>query len=273
MAPKTKKDKPASALTVEDLERLIPMLDEVDSVELKLTVPATDQRKVVNALALDPLDAVIRQVFFFDTPDLTLFENGLVVRARRTQGRVDDSTVKLRPVVPSDMPAALRAQPDFAIEVDAMPGGFVCSASYKGQLTNTAVREVLMSGKPLRKLFSKPQREFFSAHAPDGISIDDLAILGPITVFRLKALPEGFGRKLVGELWEYPDGSRVVELSTKCEPGTVFDVAARSRTFLGGRGVDLSAEQQTKTRTALEFFAGQAGNTVATEVSNGAGDS
>jgi hypothetical protein len=245
-------------LSEEDIQRLIPMLDHVDSVELKLTVPASDQRKIGNALDLDPLDAVIRQVFFFDTPDLTLFNNGLVVRARRTQGRVDDSTIKLRPVVPNEVPEELRAQPDFVIEVDAMPGGFVCSASYKNELTDMPVRDVLRSGEPIRKLFSKEQREFFRSNAPEGLKLRDLAVLGPITVFRLKALPEGLGRKIVGELWEYPDGTRVVELSTKCEPGTMFDVAARTRAFLGARGVDLTAEQTTKTRTALEFFASRA---------------
>jgi hypothetical protein len=251
-----------------DIERLIPMLDAVDSVELKLTVPASDQRKIVNALGLDPLDAVIRQVFFFDTPDLTLFHNGLVVRARRTQGRVDDSTVKLRPIVPSEVPEALREQPDFVIEVDAMPGGFVCSASYKGELTTTAVREVLTAGGPLRDLYSKAQRAFFTSHAPEGMKLRHLSVLGPITVFRLKALPEGLGRKIVGELWEYPDGTRVVELSTKCEPATIFDVAARTRAYLSERGVDLTAEQTTKTRTALEFFAEMA-RASAKEVSDG----
>ena len=49
---------------------------------------------------MDPLDAQIRQVFFFDTPDLALNQAGVVVRARRVQGKGDDSVVKLRPVVP-----------------------------------------------------------------------------------------------------------------------------------------------------------------------------
>jgi hypothetical protein len=47
-------------------------------------------------LEFDPLGARIR--FFFDTPDLTLSEHGLVVRARRSQGREHDSVVKSRPV-------------------------------------------------------------------------------------------------------------------------------------------------------------------------------
>jgi hypothetical protein len=58
----------------------------------------------------------------------------------------------------------------------------------------------------------------------------------------------------VAELWLYPDGSRILELSTKCAPAEAFDVAAESRAFLAEQGVDLSGEQQTKTSTALAFF-------------------
>jgi inorganic triphosphatase YgiF len=36
---------------------------------------------------MDPLDAQIGQVVFFDTPDLTLNTHGVVVRARRVQGK------------------------------------------------------------------------------------------------------------------------------------------------------------------------------------------
>ena len=52
----------------------------------------------------------------------------------------------------------------------------------------------------------------------------------------------------------YPDDTRILELSTKCNPDDAFDAAARARAFLLDRGVNLSGEQQTKTRTALEFF-------------------
>jgi hypothetical protein len=62
---------------------------------------------------------------------------------------------------------------------------------------------------------------------------------------------------MVAELWFYPDGSRILELSTKCLPNETFDVAAETRVFLTERGIDLLAEQQTKTKSALEFFAGE----------------
>ena len=41
-----------------------------DSVELKLTVADSAIRSTADALGLDPLEAEIRQVVFFDTPDL-----------------------------------------------------------------------------------------------------------------------------------------------------------------------------------------------------------
>jgi hypothetical protein len=90
------------AFSDEELAQLIALIKDSDSVELKLTVPEAAQRSGVTALGMDPLDAQIRQVFFFDTPDLTLNKQGVVVRARRVQQKGDDSVVKLRPVVPSE---------------------------------------------------------------------------------------------------------------------------------------------------------------------------
>jgi hypothetical protein len=97
----------------------------------------------------------------------------------------------------------------------------------------------------------------FSAKAPEGLQLDELVHLGPINVLKLKFTPPDFDRRLVAELWFYPDGSRILELSTKCLPAEAFDVAAQTRVFLTDHGIDLLAEQQTKTKSALEFFAGE----------------
>jgi hypothetical protein len=148
----------------------------------------------------------------------------------------------------------VRRSPSFGVEVDAMPGGFVCSGSVKRALEPTAVQAVVSGQSSLRKLFSKEQRAFFAAHGPEGIELDDLAILGPIFVLKVKYAPVAFARKLVAELWMYPDDSRILELSTKCAPTEAFQVAAEARAYLTERGVNLGGEQQTKTRTALEFF-------------------
>jgi hypothetical protein len=60
-------------------------------------------------------------------------------------------------------------------------------------------------------------------------------------------------------MWLYPDYSRILELSTKCPPPDMLQTAVETRLFLRKRGVDLTGDQQTKTRTALEFFTRRAG--------------
>jgi hypothetical protein len=241
----------------EELLELMRLVKESDSIELKLTVPEGDYRSAAAALDIDPLEAQIRQVCFCDTPDLQLNAAGLVARARRIQGRESDSVVKLRPVDPTDLPPEVRSSPNFVVEVDAMPGGFVCSGSMKAKLPPGTVRTVISERKNLRKLFSKEQRAFFAAHAPDGLKLDDLSVLGPIFVLKLKMTPATFSRRLVGEMWLYPDGSRIMELSTKCLPGEGIDVSQEARAFLASKGIHVSGEQQTKTKAALSFFSAE----------------
>jgi len=244
-------------LSSEQVAKLLDSLKGVDGVELKLSVPDTGLRSTVNSLGMDPLDAELRQVCFFDTPDLALNKVGLVVRARRVQRKSGDTVIKRRPVDPATVPADLRKTTGFGVELDAMPGGFICSASLKAKVQDTKIREAWAGRLPLRKLFTKEQRAFYASVAPDGLSLDDLSPLGPVTVLKLKFTPVGFSRRLVAELWSYPNGSRILELSTKCLPSEPFQVASEMKAFLAPHGIDLSAPQQTKTKAALTFFAKQ----------------
>jgi hypothetical protein len=241
-------------LTDDQLKELMQLIGKSDSVELKLTVADDQRRAATRALEIDPLNAQIRQVVFFDTPDLRLNKAGVVVRARRVQNKGNDSTVKLRPVRPEDLPSQLRKTPGFVVEVDAIPGAFVCSGSLTASLKNGAVWDALRGDRPIRKLFSKEQRAFFEAHAPAGVTLDDLSILGPIFVLKLKWAPEDFARPMVAEAWLFPDASMTLELSTKALPGQAFQAAAEARAFLASKGVTSTGSQETKTKRALRVF-------------------
>jgi len=52
---------------------------------------------------MDPLDAQIRQVFSFDTPDLALNAKGVVVRERRVQGAATTPSSSSDPSSPSKL--------------------------------------------------------------------------------------------------------------------------------------------------------------------------
>ena len=237
--------------------RLMGLIRDADSVELKLTIPASDHRRTIAQLPIDPVEAQPRQVYFFDTPDLALDQAGVVVRARRIQGGRGDTVIKLRPVVPSELPAELRHEAAFNVEVDAMPGGFVCSGSFKGRSTGQEIRDAVAGNLPIRKIFAKEQRRFFREHAPEGVDLDSLVPLGPTFLLKSTFEPPELMRRFVAEMWLYPDGSRILELSTKCLPSETFQIAAECRAYLAGRGVTASGAQQTKTRAALDYFKSQ----------------
>jgi hypothetical protein len=249
----------AKPLSSEQIIEMFKLVKGATSVELKLSVPVGVGRATVKSIGLDPVEAQPRQAFFFDTPDLALNKAGVVVRARRIQGGDGDTVIKLRPVDPSTIDAELRRSAAFKIEVDAMPGGFVCSASFKGVCTNQEVLDAASGAMPLRKLFSKEQRAFYDAHAPAGLTMDQLVLLGPTFLLKAKHQPKAndFDRPIVLEVWIYPDGSLVMEVSTKCLPKETFQVVGDFKAYLARRGIVLGADQSAKTKTALEFFARQ----------------
>ncbi|MGE5833759.1 MAG: adenylate cyclase [Acidobacteriota bacterium] len=233
---------------------MIGLMKHSDSVELKLTVADSAIRSTADALGMDPLQAEIRQVVFFDTPALILSKAGVVVRARRIQGGEGDTVIKLRPVKPETLSPDVRKSASVKIEVDTMPKGFVCSVSMKGKTTADDVRDVILKRTKIRDLFTKEQRAFYKAHAPDGLKLKQLSPLGPINLMKLQFEPDGLKRRFVAELWMYPDGSRILELSTKASVEDAFQVAARTLAFLKKKGLDLTAEQQPKTNRALKHF-------------------
>src|SRR6478609_9245014 len=89
---------------------------------------------------------------------------------------------------------------------------------FKARWPEDRLKEQMSGQREVAKLFTKEQRAFYAAHAPDGL---------------------GFDRRMVAELWFYPDGKNIVELSTKCAPNEAFRVATGTRAFLAERHVDL----------------------------------
>ncbi len=225
--------------TTTRLRELLALTRAADSVELKLTVSEEHRYSTLTALGIDPLDAYIRQIFFFDTKDLALDKAGVVARARRSQGRPDDSVVKLRPVEPSTLEAHDRKSKDFVVEVDAMPGGYVCSASYKGTLEKPRVKERDRGRAAASQAVLEAAAGVLRGRTRRRVSSSTTSlVLGPgHTSSSSRRGRRAQRQKLAVELWNYPDGTRILELSTKCPPADAFDVAAE------GEGVSRAASE------------------------------
>ena len=78
--------------------------------------------------------------------------------------------------------------------------------------------------------------------------------MGPIRVQKWKVDAKKLGHEMVAERWKLPDGSDLVELSIKVEPGEATEAAGDFTAYLESLGLDVGGDQQTKTRGALTFF-------------------
>jgi hypothetical protein len=226
----------------------------ISAVELKITVRAEEENLVRAALDRADVEPEHRQVFFFDTGELDLFEAGVVLRARLVRDGADDSTVKLRPVVPTEIAESWKELDGFEVEVDAVGEQAVCSAKLSADQHRHEIEEVAEGDQAIRKLFSDEQERLLEEHAPAEVGWDRLSVLGPIEVRKWETTPKDFAREITVEEWVLPDGSDLVEISVKVEPAETAGAKVEFDDYLRSRGVDTRGDQQTKTRTALTYF-------------------
>lgn len=244
-----------------------------------MSVPLASHRATIQSLGFDPVEAQPRPAFFFDTSAPALFRAGMAVRARRTQGGIAGTVIRIRPVDPARVDKNLRALEEFSIEVDAMPGGFVCSAPFKGICGSQEVLDAASGGLPLRKIFSKEQRAFYDAQAPAGLTMDQLVVLNPTFLLKGRHLAKGFetgslnGIAALSRWFAHPRNLHQVPSERN------FPVAAEFKAFLADRGSALGKDQSAKTKTTLELFRdrlkqeGLAGRATAQEAGGARGSS
>jgi hypothetical protein len=228
----------------------------IQKVEFKLTVFAPEEGKVQALLRKERAQPLRRKVYFYDTKDLELYGNNLVLRARVTQGDDDDSTVKLRPVDLADDDADWRQIDGIRIELDVVGDKQIPSAKLDGEPDRGEIEEVEAKRRSAGSLFSGRQEQLIADYSPDGISLQDLDVLGPVDARKWDLdNPEGFPHTLGVEEWSLPDATRFIELSFKVSADEANDAQAAFRALLTGLEIDVAGDPTPKTPRVLEFFA------------------
>jgi hypothetical protein len=238
----------------DDLKRTVEIDPSIGAIEIKITARAKDEDVVRGALEAHDIEAEKREVYFFDTPELGLFESGLVLRARLAHDGADDSTVKLRPVAPEQLSEYWQDMDGFEVELDAVGEDAICSAKLSVDQDRGEIRKVAEGRREVRKLFSKEQEKLLEEHGPANVTWDELTVLGPVDVRKWEVRPKGFDYEVTIEEWVLPDDSDLVELSVKAEPGDAAVASSAFAELLRSRGIDTEGDQQTKTRAALRYF-------------------
>ena len=246
-------------MTSEPLRTEVHIDPAIRAVEVKITARIEDEDLVLRLLRQSGEDPETRTVYFFDTPGLDLFDAGLVLRARKIKGDIDDSTVKLRPVDPARIPIDWMRTEGFEVEMDRVGDKEVISAKLSVPQAEGEIDDAVAGTRPLQKLFSADQERLIAEFGPADVGWDALKPMGPIDVRKWKVEFEDFAHEVVAERWKLPDGSDLVELSIKVEPGEATMATDAFIAFLEQHGLDVGGDQQTKTRGALAFFTGGSG--------------
>lgn len=236
------------------LKREIQIDPSIGAVEIKITAQARDEDAVRAALEAADVEAERREIWFYDTPDLSLFEAGLVLRARLVHGGADDSTVKLRPVDPSTLAEYWKKTPGFEIELDAVGEAAICSAKLSVDQDRGEIAAVAAGTRSVKSLFSKSQERLVEEFWGRDVDWAGLSCFGPVAVRKWKVTPTGYDHEVTVEEWVLPDQSDLVEISIKAKPGDAADASEAFVTELRRRGFDPEGAQQTKTRSALRYF-------------------
>jgi hypothetical protein len=222
-------------------------------VEVKVSVHPDDIDHAEHALGLDSDGRVEGEVYFFDDASLSAYSRGVLLRARSRHGDSDDSTVKLRPMVPKDVPGHYTKLDGFKCEGDRAGGKTVVSCSLTEDATTDEINEVAAGKRDIDKLFKQDQESLSEDAGKGKVAWQSLRVLGPIpsTAWKKQVL----GIDVAAERWVLPDGERSLELSSRCDPKDAAAIEAKLAGMVKAAGARLAEDQESKTKRALTYFA------------------
>jgi hypothetical protein len=190
-----------------------------------------------------------------------LFRAGIIARARRIIDKQHDSTIKIRPVRAENVPARWRRENGFKIEADAGEKAgkmtVVLSASLTKPVAKGLIKDVEAERARLTSLLGKTQELFLAEMATLRYDLAKLAVLGPMEAWLWKFSHPGLPWPVTAELWKRDDGASILELSTRVPVPQAAVANAGFFAFLAELGAERDNAQQTKTRWALDYYAGK----------------
>lgn len=220
----------------------------VPQVESKWTLRDDQAGAARSKLNLQSSSAEERSLYFYDTLELDLYRQGLILRARKVKDAEDDSTVKFRPMTITEAGSYLGTS-GFKCEIDALEERQVSSCSLTTVQPTGQIDEVREGLLGIKKLFSSEQEDFAQLRAE--VDWSELRVLGPTPARVWKKSTSSLAYPYTVEQWILPSGAVITEISTKTSQADAEAAAAALKKYLTEKGLVVSSEQETKTQRTL----------------------
>ncbi len=222
-----------------------------DALEVKATVPEGQIDSALARYGLSVDNDEERYIYFFDTPQRKLLDSGVIARSRRIVGGQHDSTIKFRPVSPSEVSKDWTKIKGFKLEADASEKGVVISASLTMPVEKGLIKRVAVGKKGIGGLFTNEQVKFLKVVGGRSIDFDALVVFGPLESHRWQFDDPACPWTITAELWRRQDGARLMEFSIKSPIKQAAVAITGFMAFLAEVGAEQNVEEQTKTRWAM----------------------
>jgi hypothetical protein len=223
-----------------------------ENVELKIDL--ADPAAALASLGFtDSAAATQRDVWFYDTAQLGLYDAGVILRARKVHGGADDSTVKARPMFASEVPAGWLARPGAKCEVDRLLDRQSSACSLTRDVAAGQIDDTGNGRAPISSLFDGEQLIFLGS-VDGAVDLSSLLTLGPIASTVWEIAPAELAAPLSFERWILRDGSVLLEVSTRVPHDAGDSAAAALTEWLAAHALAIAPTQDSKTRAALLLY-------------------
>jgi hypothetical protein len=222
--------------------------EEKCTVEIKLLLSPSTIQSAITSLQFG--NEATGRVYFFDTDQLDLLKQGVIVRVR--QGANNDLTVKVRVPASNTQAHTSQVRDQFPCEINRTGAGEDTDYSVKRKYKT---KQVPAMGNDIFKLLSPPQKKLLQTVRA---SVDWARVtrIGDVKATSWETTSQSPFPKLALELWESPGGN-VVEVSAKVGHDEMQSKYVQLQQLLNKENLPLSASQGGKTSALLETSAHQ----------------
>jgi hypothetical protein len=221
-------------------------------VHLTLCAPTT---QTLRKFDLNESDAKSREVWFFDTKNLDLFEQGLNIRARQKEDADKaEITVKLRPIDSANIADSWFENSDFKCETDDFGATSQGACSLNAKIKGSDFSDQLKA-PDLRDLLSDSQEKFISESLAVNFSRKDVLALGPVADqvwdFKNPRFPNGVSL----EFWNVKGMTSMIELKSSTDAKSASSIHAALVSLAQENGLALCADQSGKAKDTMMYLA------------------
>lgn len=229
----------------------ITPLSAQEKMEIKYLAPdAATVAQIKSSLALDqstPKETM--EIYFFDTPSLTLLKDQHLALRLRKKGKTWTFTVKERPTPLQPGEAGTNAKIETDESIAHLEKVRSCSIDSK---PSTASIKAALKSDSIAGLLSLSQKDFFKKQLHQ-IAWDQVRCF-PKIQSRRWTLPDS--KTLDAESWQYP-GGEVLEISYKSEAKDPAIAEKNFTTWLTAHSINSADGKGMKTSTVLETLTKQ----------------